>query len=128
VNNLLAGINLVGAAEALVLAQRMGLDPGTMLEVIGQSSGQSWIGTDRMQRALAGDYTPRAHMSLLAKDTALAIQAANQLSGGQHYPGPLGEHASGVFAQALLGGLGQEDDCALFKLLQNHEMGKKSST
>ncbi|HXE76708.1 MAG TPA: NAD(P)-dependent oxidoreductase, partial [Rhodanobacter sp.] len=41
VNNLLAGINLVGAAEALALAARMGLDLGTTLDVIEQSSGQS---------------------------------------------------------------------------------------
>ncbi len=120
VNNLLAGINLVGAAEALVLAQRMGLDLGTMLDVINQSSGQSWIGADRMQRALQGDYAPRAHMGLLAKDTALAVQAARQLNNGQAYPGPLGEHASEVFAQALAAGLAQEDDSALFKLLQTH--------
>ena len=37
VNNLLAGINLVGTAEALVVAQRMGLDAKRMLEVIEQS-------------------------------------------------------------------------------------------
>ncbi len=120
VNNLLAGINLVGAAEALVLAQRMGLDLGTMVDVINQSSGQSWIGADRMQRALQGDYAPRAHMGLLAKDTALAVQAARQLNNGQAYPGPLGQRASGVFAQALAAGLAQEDDSALFKLLQTH--------
>jgi len=66
------------------------------LEVIEQSSGQSWIGSDRLRRALAGDFDPRAHTALLAKDTRLAIDAAhavgfdtvvgesgNRLSGGQ---------------------------------------------
>ncbi len=144
VNNLLAGINLVGAAEVLVLAQRMGLDVATTQSVISQSSGQSWIGTDRMQRALAGDYAPRAHMTLLAKDTALAVQAASQLgpsagvgtgsgagscsvSPAPHtaaYPGPLGQHAAQVFAQALVAGLAHEDDSALFKLLQTTAVGK----
>ena len=52
VNNLLAAINLAGAAEALALAERLGLDPAPTLDVIEQSSGQSWIGTDRMRRAL----------------------------------------------------------------------------
>ena len=51
VNNLLAGINLVGAAEALALAQKLGLDAAKTLDVIEQSSGQSWIGSDRMRRA-----------------------------------------------------------------------------
>jgi L-threonate 2-dehydrogenase len=123
VNNLLAGINLVGAAEVLALAQRMGLDVATTQSVISQSSGQSWIGTDRMQRALAGDYAPRAHMTLLAKDTALAVQAASHL-GPLPYPGPLGQHAAQVFAQALAAGLACQDDSALFKLMQTTPVGK----
>lgn len=76
VNNLLAGINLVGAAEVLALAERMGLDLTTTLNVIAQSSGQSWIGFDRMRRAVEGDFAPRAHVTLLEKDTRLAVEAA----------------------------------------------------
>ena len=55
VNNLLAGINLAGAAEVLALAERAGLDPALALDVIERSSGQSWIASDRMRRAIAGD-------------------------------------------------------------------------
>jgi len=113
VNNLLAGINLVGAAEAMALAQRVGLDLETTLDVIEQSSGQSWIGSDRMRRAIEGDYEPRAHMTLLAKDTRLAIEAAREAG----FDGPLGEKARDVFAQALRAGLADRDDAALFKLL-----------
>jgi L-threonate 2-dehydrogenase len=115
VNNMLAGINLVGAAQALALAERMGLDLATTQAVIEQSSGQSWIGTDRMRRALAGDTVPQAHMALLAKDTALAVQAARQLGGQTH---SLGLHASAVFAKAVAAGLGQEDDSTLLQWLQ----------
>lgn len=123
VNNLLAGINLVGAAEAMVLAQNMGLDLEKTLAVIEQSSGQSWIGSDRLKRALAGDYLPRAHMGLLAKDTALAL--ASFKSAGQHQSesiassGPLGAVVAATFAQALQAGLDNEDDAAIFKYLQS---------
>ena len=113
VNNLLAAINLVGAAEVMVMAQKMGLNLATTLQVMGQSSGQSWIGTDRMTRALTGDYAPRAHMTLLEKDTRLAVAAA-QAAG---FDGPLGGIASQVFAAASAGGLADEDDAALFKWL-----------
>lgn len=113
VNNLLAGINLAGAAEAMAMAGRLGLDLRTTLEVIEQSSGQSWIGSDRMRRAVDGDYAPRAHMTLLAKDTRLAIEAALAVG----FDGPLGAPARDVFARALEAGLGQLDDAALFKLL-----------
>jgi 3-hydroxyisobutyrate dehydrogenase len=115
VNNLLAGINLAGAAEAMALAQRMGLDLRTTLDVIGQSSGQSWIGADRMRRAIDGDYAPRAHMTLLAKDTRLAVEAARAAG----FEGPLGARARDVFAHALRAGLAEEDDAALFKLLSS---------
>ena len=113
VNNLLAGINLVGAAEAMALAQRMGLRLDRTLDVIEQSSGQSWIGSDRMRRAIAGDYDPRAHVALLQKDTRLAMEAA----AGAGFEGPLGAEARDVFARAAAAGLAQLDDAALFQLL-----------
>ncbi|MES2974049.1 MAG: NAD(P)-dependent oxidoreductase [Pseudomonadota bacterium] len=119
VNNLLAGINLAGAAEALAMAEAMGLDPGLTLSVIEQSSGQSWIGSDRMRRAMAGDYAPRAHVTLLEKDTRLAVQAAAAAG----FAGPLGAHAARVFVQAHEAGLAGEDDAALFKLLRKPPAG-----
>jgi putative dehydrogenase len=113
VNNLAAGINLVAAAEVLALAQKMGLDLTRTLDVMAQSSGQSWIGTDRMRRAIAGDYAPRAHMALLQKDTRLALEAAQALG----FNGPLGAAARDVFSAAAANGLADEDDAALFKWL-----------
>ena len=113
VNNLLAGINLVGASEALALARHLGLDVEKTLAVIEQSSGQSWIGTDRMHRAITGDYAPRAHLTLLEKDTRLALQCA--LTTG--FKGPLGLPAQQVFAQAHAAGLQNHDDAAIFKYL-----------
>ena len=114
VNNLLAGINLVAAAEVLALAERLGLAAGPTLSVIEQSSGQSWIGSDRMRRAIAGDFEPRAHMTLLAKDTRLALQAAAAAG----FDGPLGEAAAAVFAKACAAGLDGRDDAALLQWLR----------
>ena len=117
VNNLLAGINLAGAAEAMALAQRLGLDLGRTLDVIERSSGQSWIGSDRMRRAIAGDFEPRAHVTLLRKDTGLALEAGRAAG----FTGPLGAGAHAVFNQAVDAGLAGHDDAALFQLLsQDH--------
>ncbi len=115
VNNLAAGINLVGAAEVLAMARAMGLDLGRTLDVIEQSSGQSWIGSDRMRRAIAADYAPRAHLTLLEKDTRLAVVAA-QAAG---FTGPLGAAAASAFAQASAAGYADLDDAALLRWLQN---------
>jgi putative dehydrogenase len=114
VNNLLAGINLVGAAEALALARRLGLAPAAVLDVIEQSSGQSWVGSDRMRRAVVEDWTPRAHMTLLRKDTALAVRAGRAAG----FEGPLGAAASEVFARAVDAGLAALDDAAVLLLLE----------
>ncbi len=114
VNNLLAGINLVGAAEVMALAERLGLSLPTTLSVIAQSSGQSWIGSDRMQRALQNDWAPRAHMSLLTKDTALAQQAAHSVG----FQGVLGQQAAQAFADASAAGLADLDDAAMLQWLR----------
>jgi putative dehydrogenase len=114
VNNLLAAVNLVGAAEAMALAERLGLDPAATLSVIEASSGQSWIGSDRMRRALAGDFAPRAHVTLLAKDTGLAVQAADEVA----FNPALGRLAMDLFAQALGQGWADLDDAALLQLMR----------
>jgi len=114
VNNLLAGINLAGAAEALALAERAGLDASLMLDVIERSSGQSWIGSDRMRRALAGDLAPRAHTTLLNKDTHLALDMARRLGTDT----PVGAQAAALFARACDGGFASFDDASLLELLR----------
>jgi len=113
VNNLLAAINLAGAAEALALAQRLGLDPAATLAVIEASSGQSWIGSDRLHRALAADPVVHAHMALLAKDSGLALGMA--ASAGLRPR--LGQAAAALFADACAAGLADQDDAALWRWL-----------
>ncbi len=113
VNNLLAGINLAGAAEVLALAERMGLSQATTLNVMERSSGQSWIASDRMRRAIEGDYAPRAHMTLLEKDTRLAVEAAQRVG----VTPALGTQASAIFAQASAAGFAKDDAAALLKYL-----------
>lgn len=115
VNNLLGAINLAGAAEALALAERLGLDAARTLDVINRSSGQSWVGGDRMARALAGDFAPRAHTTLLAKDSGLALAMAAHAG---LPPLPLGTLAAAQFAQAVAAGWGGDDDARLLSLLR----------
>ena len=110
-NNLLAAINLAGISEVLAMAQAWGLNAQTTLNVMQASSGQSWIGQDRMQRALNNDFAPRAHTSLLAKDTRLALQACDELN--VSLP-ELGQLATQQFEQACSRGFQDLDDASLF--------------
>lgn len=111
VNNLLAGIHLAAAAEALAIGVRAGLGPATMLGVFEASSGQSWMLSDRLARVLADDRRPRAQMHILAKDVRLALDLARSLG----VPSELGAVTSDQFAAALASGLVEEDDSALMR-------------
>ncbi len=117
VNNLLAGINLVGAAEVMALSEHLGLSLDTTLSVIEQSSGQSWIGSERMRRALVNDFEPRAHMTLLTKDTALAVDAAKTAG----FQGVLGPLAAETFTKACQAGLANADDAAMLQWLRQQQ-------
>lgn len=109
VNNLLAAINLAGAAEALTLAQALGLDGPRTLDVIERSSGASWIGSDRMRRALGDDLAPRAHTTLLAKDSRLAMAMATAAG----VEPSVGAAAAAMFEAACAAGYGDLDDASL---------------
>ena len=111
VNNLMAGIHLMAGAEALALAARLGLDPRQMSELIGASSGQSWMFDDRMPRALAGDFAARAQAHVLTKDLTLANQAA--ADAGVELP--LGAVARDQLRATCEGGWRTEDDAATLK-------------
>ena len=110
VNNMLAGINLAAGAEALALAERLGMDLALVCDVVNASSGGSWIFGDRMPRALARDYDPpQAATKILAKDLGLALDVAAEA--GCH--AALAQAARAAFAGAIAAGFGEADDAAL---------------
>ncbi len=111
-NNLLAGIHLAAGAQVLRLAGDLGLNPHTFLDVSQASSGQSWIASDRLPRALADDFEPRSYTHILSKDVALA----NAMLAANGYGLALGLDAQAVFQAALDAGHGQLDDGALYLL------------
>jgi 3-hydroxyisobutyrate dehydrogenase len=111
INNVLAAANLAAGCEALALGARLGLDAKLMLEVIGASSGASWVVPERMARALAGDYAPRAATTLLAKDAGLFLQLARDA----RFTAPVAAAAHAAFARAVECGFGAQDDAALFQ-------------
>lgn len=111
VNNLMAGINLAAACEGMVFGLKLGLDPQTIFDVACASSGGSWAFADRMPRVLAGDYSTKAAVDILAKDLGLALEtgaAAKALL-------PIGAAARQAFLATSALGFGGEDDAAVVK-------------
>jgi len=111
VNNLLAAANLAAGAQALVLAQRAGIDPVQALEVIDASSGASWIVAERMARELAGGREVLAATRILAKDVGIAAALAQRVGA----PASFAQAALAAFRGAVEAGYGEEDDAALLR-------------
>ena len=111
INNLLAAVNLAAGAEAMALAARAGLDPQLVHDVVSASSGASWIFADRMPRALAGDYAPRAATRILAKDVGLAVDFAAR----HGFAAPFAGAARAAFAATVAAGYGEHDDAAIYE-------------
>jgi 3-hydroxyisobutyrate dehydrogenase len=111
VNNLMAGINLAAACEGMVFGLKLGLDPQAIFDVVCASSGASWVFGDRMPRVLAGDYSTKAAVDILAKDLGLALEAGAAARAAL----PIGATARQSFIATSALGHGQEDDAAVAK-------------
>ncbi len=111
VNNMLAAANLAAGCEAMAMASLLGLDLAQAAEVVQASSGASWIFGDRMPRALANDYEPRAAARVLLKDVGLFVHAARDLG----LTAPIAECAREIFADTVERGYAEEDDAAVLK-------------
>jgi 3-hydroxyisobutyrate dehydrogenase len=111
INNLLAAANLAAGAEALALAEASGIDLSRLCEVVGASSGASWIFADRMERLLGGDHAPRAAAKLLCKDAGIAAALADRLG----VDAPFARLAHSAYAAALAAGCGDEDDAVIVR-------------
>ncbi len=114
VNQLLAGVHLATAGEAMAFGTRAGADPQTLYEVISNSAGNSWMFGNRVPHMLEDDYTPRSAVDIFVKDLGLVLDAGREL----RFPLPLAAAAHQLFLMAAAAGLGREDDAAVVKVYE----------
>jgi 3-hydroxyisobutyrate dehydrogenase len=112
INQLLAGVHIAAAAEAMALGLRVGVDPQALYEVITHSAGNSWMFENRMAHVLAGDYAPLSAVDIFVKDLGLVLDTAR----ATRFPLPLSATAHQMFMQASSAGHGAEDDSAVIKI------------
>jgi 3-hydroxyisobutyrate dehydrogenase len=117
VNQLLCGIHTAAAAEALGLANRLGLDVPAVLEILGQGAAASFMLADRGSRiaelVTGGEPELRSRMDVIAKDMRLVTQVAATAG----MPTPLAATADHLYRQALAHGMAPNDDSYLVRLL-----------
>jgi 3-hydroxyisobutyrate dehydrogenase-like beta-hydroxyacid dehydrogenase len=115
VANLLVAVHNLAAAEALVLAERAGLDLATVLTAVGDGAGTSRMFEVRGPAMAAADYArPGIQAQVFDKD--MAIIAA--FAGGLHSPTPLFTLASAFYQAALAQGHGGDDTSSIHAVLR----------
>ena len=112
INQLLAGVHIAAAAEAMALGLREGVDAAALYEVITHSAGNSWMFENRMAHVLAADYTPLSAVDIFVKDLGLVLDMAR----ASKFPLPLSSTAHQMFMQASTAGFAKEDDSAVIKI------------
>jgi putative dehydrogenase len=122
VNQLLAGVHIAAAAEAMALGIRAGVKPEDIYEVITHSAGASWMFENRMAHVLAGDYTPLSAVDIFVKDLGLVLDTAR----ASKFPLPLASTAHQMFMQASAAGHGREDDAAVIKIFPGIDLPGKA--
>lgn len=121
INQLLAGVHIAAAAEAMALGLREGVDAEALYEVITHSAGNSWMFENRMSHVLAADYTPLSAVDIFVKDLGLVLDMAR----ASKFPLPLSSTAHQMFMQASTAGFAKEDDSAVIKIFPGIELPKK---
>jgi 3-hydroxyisobutyrate dehydrogenase len=114
VNQLLAGVHIAAAAEAMAFGVRAGANPRELYDVISGSAGSSWMWQNRVPHILDDDYTPLSAVDIFVKDLGIVLGTGHEL----RFPLPLTAAAHQQFLAAAASGFGREDDSAVFKVFQ----------
>ena len=123
INQLLAGVHIAAAAEAMALGIREGVAAKDVYEVITHSAGNSWMFENRMAHVLEGDYTPLSAVDIFVKDLGLVLDTARATK----FPLPLSATAHQMFMQASTAGFANEDDSAVIKIFPGITLPERKS-
>jgi 3-hydroxyisobutyrate dehydrogenase len=115
VNQLLCGVHIAAAAEALAYAEALGLDPRFVFETIRHGAANSFMLEDRGERMLKEEFVPpKSALDIFVKDMGLVSQAAEE----QGFETPLATAALEMYLAGKDAGLGTEDDSGVIRVLR----------
>lgn len=113
VNQLLAGVHIAAACEAMTFAAKLGLDLGKVYEVITASAGNSWMFENRVPHILDGDYSPRSAISIFTKDLGIVSDMARQ----EKFPLQIASTALQMFLMTAAAGMDGDDDASVARMI-----------
>ena len=113
VNQLLAGVHIAAACEAITFASKLGLDIAKVYEVITASAGNSWMFENRIPHILDGDYAPKSAVNIFTKDLGIV----SDIGRAETFPLPIAASALQLFLATAAAGMGRDDDASPARLI-----------
>jgi 3-hydroxyisobutyrate dehydrogenase len=124
VNQMLCGVHIAAAAEALAFAEAMGLEARSTWEVIRHGAAASFMLDDRGARMVEGtDYEVKSALDIFVKDMGLVADAA-RVNG---YAAPLASAAEQLYLAGRRAGLGRLDDSSLIEVLRGELPSRRAA-
>jgi L-threonate 2-dehydrogenase len=114
VNQLLCGVHIAVAAEALSLAAKVGVDLGIMLSILSGSSASSWMLKDRGPRMLQPNPEVTSAVDIFVKDLGIVLEAGREVKAAL----PLAALAHQMFLAVSGQGGGTDDDSQVIRAYQ----------
>jgi putative dehydrogenase len=113
VNQLLAGVHIAAACEAVTFAAKLGLDLPTVYKVITASAGNSWMFENRVPHILDADFAPRSAIEIFTKDLGII----GDMSRKENFPTPVAATALQMFLMTAAAGMAKDDDASVARMI-----------
>jgi 3-hydroxyisobutyrate dehydrogenase len=120
VNQLLCGVHIAAAAEALAMAKKLGVDMEQMLDIVSGSAASSWMLRDRGARMLQDEPNVTSAVDIFVKDLGIVLETGD----GAAADIPLARAAHEKFVAASGAGFGAFDDSQVIRAFAAQAKGK----
>lgn len=114
VNNLILGVAIEAAAEALVLATKAGLDPQSVIEITSVGGARTGAMETRGPRMVRRDFTPHFSANNMYKDLSTALKLAEECGVSL----PAASISREILRAAKSQGKGDLDSCVVMTVLE----------
>jgi len=114
INNLIMGVAIQAVAEALVLAQKAGIDPAKVQEITSVGGARTGVMETRGRRMITHDFSPHFSANNMYKDLSTALKLADEVGASLPATSIAREMLRAVKSQ----GKGELDSCAVLTVIE----------
>ncbi|CAN1235969.1 L-threonate dehydrogenase [Linum grandiflorum] len=114
VNQLLAGVHIASAAEAMAFGARLGLHTRKLFHSISNSEATSWMLENRVPHMLDNDYTPYSALDIFVKDLGIVSHECSS----RNLPLHIATLAHQLFLAGSAAGWGRQDDAGVVRVYE----------